>query len=130
MVGQVAQQGLGDAGVLVLTQDVRDVGEELAEQRGPLAEDGPDGIDRVAGSLGSYPCGVPVVGRPIDAQCGHPPIEGAPRSTDEIGEHQLGRPVGLIQESGCGHGGDEIVEDEPLDESDPDAIGERQPVGV
>ena len=27
-------------------------------------------------------------------------------------------------------GGDEIVEDEPLDESDPDAIGERQPVGV
>jgi len=27
-------------------------------------------------------------------------------------------------------GGDEIVEDEPLDESDPDALGERQPVGV
>lgn len=27
-------------------------------------------------------------------------------------------------------GGDEIVEDEPLDESDPDAIGDRQPVGV
>ena len=27
-------------------------------------------------------------------------------------------------------GGDEIVEDEPLDEADPDAIGERQPVGV
>ncbi|MFM1965313.1 MAG: hypothetical protein RL134_1038, partial [Actinomycetota bacterium] len=27
-------------------------------------------------------------------------------------------------------GGDEIVEDDPLDESDPDAIGERQTVGV
>ena len=25
---------------------------------------------------------------------------------------------------------DEIVEDEPLDDADPDAIGERQPVGV
>jgi RND superfamily putative drug exporter len=27
-------------------------------------------------------------------------------------------------------GSDEIVEDEPLDEEDPDAVGERQPVGV
>jgi RND superfamily putative drug exporter len=27
-------------------------------------------------------------------------------------------------------GSDEIVEDEPLDEADPDAIGDRQPVGV
>ncbi|MFZ4510576.1 MAG: MMPL family transporter [Candidatus Nanopelagicales bacterium] len=27
-------------------------------------------------------------------------------------------------------GGDEIIEDEPLDEADPDAIGDRQPVGV
>ena len=27
-------------------------------------------------------------------------------------------------------GGDEIVEDEPLDDADPDAVGERQPVGV
>ena len=27
-------------------------------------------------------------------------------------------------------GGDEIIEDEPLDDADPDAVGERQPVGV
>jgi hypothetical protein len=27
-------------------------------------------------------------------------------------------------------GADEIVEDEPLDDVDPDAVGERQPVGV
>jgi hypothetical protein len=27
-------------------------------------------------------------------------------------------------------GGDEIIEDEPLDDADPDAIGDRERVGV
>ena len=94
-------------GVLVVAEDLGDIGEALREARHVVSEDGGHGVGGVAGALGGDAGLVPHGAGRIEFQARDATIQSPERLGHERRQDLVGRRAGALRERGSAHSFDE-----------------------